>query len=218
MRIIDLSGERFGRWMVKGRSTENKANRPAWDCLCDCGNTAVVRGGDLRNGSSTSCGCLTVETTAKRSLKHGGCRNKKKTRLYHCWVSMRQRARVRTERGDVCSVDEAWDDFANFEEWSLKNGYTDDKVLCRNGDVGDYSPENSRWDTQQNNVDECIANNKPEHIGTIFSKYAFKSPDGVVYTGANIKKFCRDMNINCAGMYDLHRGKSNSNHGWTKAE
>lgn len=36
--------------------TKDKNNRTAWLCKCDCGNTKIVRGSDLRNGRITSCG------------------------------------------------------------------------------------------------------------------------------------------------------------------
>ena len=34
------------------------SNHTYWNCQCECGNTCVVSGQNLRNGSTKSCGCL----------------------------------------------------------------------------------------------------------------------------------------------------------------
>lgn len=51
-------GRRFGRLIVVARS-EHRArdNERQWDCLCDCGRTAHVRGYCLSSGMTQSCGC-----------------------------------------------------------------------------------------------------------------------------------------------------------------
>ena len=54
--LKDLQGQRFGRWSVIGRSVNNSRGHAMWDCVCSCGVTRVVPGGDLRSGKSASCG------------------------------------------------------------------------------------------------------------------------------------------------------------------
>jgi len=58
--VIDLSGQRFGRLTVTGR-TVNQNDRVMWLCRCDCGNDAVVSGHALRRGMTESCGCLSKQ-------------------------------------------------------------------------------------------------------------------------------------------------------------
>lgn len=59
-RLIDLTGQRFGRLTVveKAPSTGGQAE---WICECDCGNIKKIKGGHLRNGVITSCGCFNKE-------------------------------------------------------------------------------------------------------------------------------------------------------------
>lgn len=70
MPAKDMIGQRFGRLTVVERA-ENKADgsetgRAMWKCLCDCGNTTIVSGRNLRNGSTKSCGCLLSERQKER--------------------------------------------------------------------------------------------------------------------------------------------------------
>lgn len=81
-KLIDLTGQRFGRWTVIRRwgTKRYKYNGetctvPLWLCKCDCGVEAVVNGSNLRNGKSKSCGCLHLEWLRERNAK--GARNGK---------------------------------------------------------------------------------------------------------------------------------------------
>lgn len=58
MKLIDLTGQTFGKLTVVTRSTENdKTGHPKWECECECGNKTLSNGADLRSGKSQSCGC-----------------------------------------------------------------------------------------------------------------------------------------------------------------
>lgn len=63
-RKIDLTNQRFGKWTVLYECAERKNHNIYWHCKCDCGAERDVRGGDLRFGSSTSCGCIQKEKVA----------------------------------------------------------------------------------------------------------------------------------------------------------
>lgn len=59
MKLVDLTGQVFGRWKVLKRAG-NKGTNVAWLCECQCPKktTKPVRGGRLCSGDSKSCGCL----------------------------------------------------------------------------------------------------------------------------------------------------------------
>ena len=47
-KLIDLTGQRFGKLTVIARDGSDKNNKATWLCRCDCGKETVVRGSDLR--------------------------------------------------------------------------------------------------------------------------------------------------------------------------
>lgn len=58
-KLKNRVGERFGRLTVLDLYRENNVTRA--ECICDCGNPAVIRTADLTNGHTKSCGCLSIE-------------------------------------------------------------------------------------------------------------------------------------------------------------
>lgn len=71
--LKDMTGQRFGRWVVLRRGGTALKNRVAvWLCRCDCGTEKIVRGQPLRNGQSRSCGCLRNELLGNRTRKEKG--------------------------------------------------------------------------------------------------------------------------------------------------
>lgn len=67
---IDLTYSRFGRLVVVRRAESIKYAR--WFCQCDCGGSIVVRSDFLRNGLTSSCGCLRRENARKQGAKYRG--------------------------------------------------------------------------------------------------------------------------------------------------
>lgn len=60
MKLIDMTGLRFGRYTVICRSRGPRKNT-SWTVRCDCGTVRDVEGSSLRRGVSTSCGCYRAE-------------------------------------------------------------------------------------------------------------------------------------------------------------
>ena len=67
---IDETGNRYKRLLVQGRD-QSPARDAKWRCLCECGTVVIIRGVNLRNGSTASCGCLRRETTSATRPTHG---------------------------------------------------------------------------------------------------------------------------------------------------
>jgi hypothetical protein len=202
MRVIDLTGQRFGRLTVVKRQGTSKDGQKTYLCRCDCGTERVVKSGNLRSGKTKSCGCLSRERTAKRNVenaKHGGCGS----RLYGIWYDMRQRCSYEKSinwhlyggRGiKVC--DEWQNSFKPFKEWAIANGYEDGLQLDRIDNDGNYSPENCKWSTrieQGNNRRTCV----------------YVTIDGITKT---VSEWCRKTGVNRMVAYGRIR------RGWNPAD
>lgn len=65
-RVVDKTGRRYGRLLVKKKLDTYKNGHPYFECLCDCGNKIIVNSDCLRKkGGTKSCGCLNIENIKK---------------------------------------------------------------------------------------------------------------------------------------------------------
>lgn len=144
-KMIDLTGQRFGRLTVLSRDISKK--RTSWLCRCDCGNCVSAQSYHLRSGATQSCGCLHKERAKTANVEHGMTHSS----LHNRWKAIRQRCYNPKDRrfkdygarGIVmCSE---WADFRVFVDWALKNGYKEELSLDRIDNEKGYSPKNCRW-------------------------------------------------------------------------
>lgn len=160
-KLIDLTGQRFGRLVVIERADNSADGRARWLCRCDCGQSKTVLGEHLKKGRTKSCGCAKSESSSKRFKKHGG-RNSK---LYRIWSNMKDRCnnpdcKVYSDYGERgIKVCKEWiDDFSAFQKWALANGYKEGLTIDRKDNDKGYSPDNCRWTDrkiQGNNKRNC---------------------------------------------------------------
>lgn len=160
--IDDLTGQRFGRLTVieyaGKRVSPNGTTSTMWKCKCDCGNIKDVRQGNLRNGTTQSCGCWHKEQVGEIHKTHGLSHENK--RLYRVWKNMRRRCSCPQDKsyerygGRGISVCEEWQNsFEAFYKWSIANGYKEDIAesgknrlsIDRINNDGNYEPDNCRW-------------------------------------------------------------------------
>ena len=154
--LEDLTGQRFGRLVVISKA-ESNPHETYWNCKCDCGKEKKVRAACLKSGNTKSCGCWHDECAKINSKKHG----MSKTRLYLVYRTMISRCYCKSTKkyniygGRGITVCEEWlDDFMNFYNWSIQNGYNcnaefGECTIDRIDVDGNYEPSNCRWITNK---------------------------------------------------------------------
>ena len=146
-KIKDITNQRFGKFIALKYKYCKKGEGAMWECICDCGKTAIVSGHNLRLGRIKSCGCLKHET-APHTIH-----NLSNTKIYNAYCAMIQRCYNENNKNykdyggrGIKICDEWLQDFMNFYNWAINNGkLTIDRVDNNRG----YEPNNCRWVTMK---------------------------------------------------------------------
>lgn len=161
-RVLDLSGQRFGRLLVLCRvlpaaMADPPATRSAlWHCRCACGREVVVNAGNLRSGNTRSCGCARRAYNNQHARKHG----MHGTSTWRSWQAMRARCR----ESDGPYIDPAWrDDFAAF--YAYMGERPPGKTLDQIEPGGGYYPGNCRWATAEEQAENRSTTRTVEYRG-----------------------------------------------------
>jgi len=153
-----MIGMRFGK-LVTIESTHTIYGDKfvkSWLCQCDCGGTKIITSGNLKNGTTNSCGCM-----AHKHTKHG----KSYTKAYRRWRNMLNRCSEKIVNDDYFNygfrgikVCDRWKVFANF--YADVGDAPDGMSLDRIDNDGDYEPNNWRWAMpleQRHNQRRCLS-------------------------------------------------------------
>jgi hypothetical protein len=193
-----MTGQRFEKLVVTERGPNSPGGITRWKCVCDCGNSSLVAGTDLRAGRAVSCGCSkTIRGKEHRSHVHGHSRSK----TYASWCAAVQRCTnpknpkwsIYGDRG--ITVCEHWRTFENFlaDMGERPPGTSLDRLDNEKG----YQPGNCRWAsdwTQQNNRRNAV---RYEYQGRSYSMTELAAAVGMPFRALRSRLY-RGMSVDDA--------------------
>lgn len=159
----DLIGKRFSKLVAIEIDCECTKPNTHWLCLCDCGNYKSVDRSNLLRGNTKSCGCLNNPEFIKANQL-----------MYNRWQGIIQRTKnpksqyYRLYGGRGIDISDEW--FNSFETFlnDMVGIPFDGAELDRINTDGDYSKENCRWVTGQQNI---WNKRKDNNVKNVTSKY-----------------------------------------------
>lgn len=145
-------GDRFGRLEVIEYAGLIHTHA-CWRVRCDCGAVRELPGSRILRGKVRSCGCLRVEVSRSRQIRHGHNRRDSCSPEYHVWYNMKTRC-LNTENhayprygGRGIKVCDKWMSFQGFLD---DMGPRPDKSFTLerlDNDLG-YNRDNCAWATK----------------------------------------------------------------------
>jgi len=197
---IDLTGRRFGRWLVLRSSDTLLSGKQEWLCQCDCGNSATVRSAHLRSDKSTSCGCY---IKAKLKAGIGTTHGMTHTRTYNTWRSMIQRCLYPDDPTYLhygalgITICERWLTFQNFlADMGLRpEGKTLDRYPDR---AGNYELSNCRWATYKEQSNNTKRNRILTWNGIQMTARELSDIEGIPFGALRGRVFRKGQDVNDA--------------------
>lgn len=191
-------GERYGLYtVVEILEEKSKSGKSLALCQCECGSLKKVIISNLLNGNSKSCGCRVQRNFVSKMTTH----NKSNTRLYRIYSCMKTRCYNKNRDdykfygGRGIKVCQEWiDNFMNFYNWAVNNGYSENLTIDRIDCDKDYTPQNCRW------VDFSIQNANKKVDNRSFSGYK-----GITWNKQNEKwrvRISYKNKLNSVGCYE----------------
>lgn len=200
----DLTGMRFGKWLVIERAKNDKYGNAMWLCECSCENKtrSIVSGHSLRLGLSKSCGCTRAESCGRLMREF----NKKAKKKYNAYDLSGEYGVGFTSNGE-----EFWFDLEDYNLikdycWYIRDdGYvaTNDfnnnyktiklhKLLFPNSKVIDHI-NHKKYDCRKINLRECT--NSKNNMNRSLHSNNTSGVTGVSWH-KGINKWCASIRIN----------------------
>lgn len=174
---LELTGQKFNKLTVlrEGNSLPSKSR---WICKCECGKIKEIVGTSLKNGKTKSCGCLANEFRKIAGIKHGQTKNRKFTKEYQTWCSIKDRIKnpkhnsYKLYINIIIKIEPEW--INNFENFLNHVGKAPSKkhTLDRIDNCKGYVKNNLRWVYQTTQIinQKLKSTNTSGYKGVNYSK------------------------------------------------
>lgn len=173
-RLKNEVGNRYGRLTVisYAGTRSNGRGGAVWKCMCDCGNETTVCAGSLRGKTTRSCGCLS-HSPRGHLFAQMGLSETKEYEAWHgmitrCYKSRNARDHKNYQERGITVCDRWKNSFQAFLEDMGKHpgkGYSLDRI----DNDGSYSPENCRWATRIEQMNNKRNNRVITYSGSDFT-------------------------------------------------
>jgi NUMOD1 domain-containing protein len=185
----NITGQVFGRLTVVYHHGWSHSWGAVWLCKCECGKETKVRGSNLRNGLTKSCGCLAAELAKKRNYKASHPKNNGLAAEYSAWLSMKYRCYYPTYKkygdygGRGIKVCDRWlESFENFlSDMGPRPSSKHSLDRYPNNETGNYEPGNCRWGTKKEQANNTRGNKIVIYRGQSKTLSEWKSELGFCY-------------------------------------
>lgn len=153
----DLTGQVFGRFTILRLDPTSQSGKRKWICRCVCGNERSVAGGNLKNGNTSSCGCLRKEVSAARFQRDLTTHGQSYTSVYAQYRGMIARCEYSGAGGYKyygargISVCQRWRGAGGFPNFVSDMGArpSEQHSIERRNNSGNYEPDNCYWATPE---------------------------------------------------------------------
>lgn len=181
-KLIDLTGEKFGRLTVVSHIGVRGRRRHFWRCECECGAFHEAASDNLKKGRVTSCGgCY---KPGSKNKTHGLSTSS----TYHIWATMKARCynpnneNFHRYGGRGITMCSRWrESFEAFldDMGERPKGHSIDRI---NNDLG-YGPDNCRWATGADQMRNTRATRKLTLHGKVQTLTDWAKEIGISATG-----------------------------------
>ena len=167
-RRVDLTGKVCGKLKIIRDVGLRDGGSRIWLSICECGAEDIRQSEALVQAMKVgyisrckSCRSVQVAKIGYSNTTHGATVGrvvgKRESRLYSCWVAMKDRCgnpnnqAYKNYGAKAIKVCDGWETFEGFRSWALENGYADYLTIERIDPDRNYSPENCEWITKSEN-------------------------------------------------------------------